>query len=119
MPNLIAYDICGVQPMSGPTVLIFAMRSRINAQDGNEALLFEEADTDFSARNKAGSSVSGNSHQLQHKRVLTQLYLTTLSVHQQVTQLVTGMSTAYAEALKATQVVTHLLRWHSQLRNQR
>ena len=58
MPNLIAYDICGVQPMSGPTGLIFAMRSRFNAQDGNEAL-FDEADTDFSARNKAGSSVSG------------------------------------------------------------
>ena len=35
MPNLIAYDICGVQPMSGPTGLIFAMRSRFNAQDGN------------------------------------------------------------------------------------
>ena len=47
MPNLIAYDIAGVQPMSGPTGLIFAMKSRYTAQDGTEAL-FDEADTDFS-----------------------------------------------------------------------
>ena len=48
MPNLIAYDICGVQPMSGPTGLIFALKSRYNAQSGPEAL-FQEADTKFSA----------------------------------------------------------------------
>jgi Major capsid protein Gp23. len=46
MPNLIAYDICGVQPMSGPTGLIFALRSRYNNQTGAEAL-FQEADTRF------------------------------------------------------------------------
>jgi len=46
MPNLIAYDICGVQPMTGPTGLIFAMRSRYAAQDGTEAL-FNEANTGF------------------------------------------------------------------------
>src|SRR5690554_5206746 len=38
MPNLIAYDICGVQPMSMPTGLIFALRSRYSSQDGLEAL---------------------------------------------------------------------------------
>ncbi len=47
MPNLIAYDICGVQPMTGPTGLIFAMKSRFTSQSGTEAL-FNEADTDFS-----------------------------------------------------------------------
>ena len=52
MPNLIAYDIAGVQPMTGPTGLIFAMRSRYTSQTGNEAL-FDEADTDFSSRNAA------------------------------------------------------------------
>ena len=53
MPNLIAYDIAGVQPMSGPTGLIFAMRSRYKAQDGTEAL-FDEAESQFSAAgNKA------------------------------------------------------------------
>jgi len=58
MPNLIAYDICGVQPMSGPTGLIFAMRSRFSSQSGTEAL-FDEADTDFSGRSAAGSSANG------------------------------------------------------------
>ena len=71
MPNLVAYDICGVQPMSGPTGLIFAMRSRYENQGGEEAL-FNEADTGFSAggdTNKGdyavragdGTSASGNS----------------------------------------------------------
>jgi hypothetical protein len=48
MPNLIAYDICGVQPMTGPTGLIFAMRSRYSTQGGTEAL-FNEANTSFSS----------------------------------------------------------------------
>jgi hypothetical protein len=47
MPNLIAYDIAGVQPMTGPTGLIFAMKSRYSTQTGTEAL-HNEADTDFS-----------------------------------------------------------------------
>ena len=55
MPNLIAYDICGVQPMTGPTGLIFAMRAKFTSQAGTEAL-FNEADTDFSSRNAAGDS---------------------------------------------------------------
>ena len=41
MPNLIAYDVCGVQPMTGPTGLIFAMRAKIQSQDGAEALVDE------------------------------------------------------------------------------
>ena len=60
MPNLIAYDIAGVQPMTGPTGLIFAMRSRYTNQSGTEAM-FDEADTDFSGRNAAGSAVDGYS----------------------------------------------------------
>jgi len=58
MPNLIAYDIAGVQPMTGPTGLIFAMRAKYASQAGTEAL-FNEADTDFSARNAAGDSTLG------------------------------------------------------------
>ena len=58
MPNLIAYDIAGVQPMSGPTGLIFAMRSRYASQSGTEAL-FNEADTEFSGSNAASSNVDG------------------------------------------------------------
>ncbi len=50
MPHLIAYDVCGVQPMTGPTGLIFAMKSHYSAQDGTEAL-HNEADTAFSGDN--------------------------------------------------------------------
>ena len=53
MPNLIAYDVCGVQPMSGPTGLIFALRSRYNNQFGDEAL-FQEAVTRFSGTPATG-----------------------------------------------------------------
>ena len=49
MPNLVAYDLAGVQPMTGPTGLIFAMRSRYTNQSGDEAL-FDEADSSFSAK---------------------------------------------------------------------
>ena len=58
MPNLMAYDVCGVQPMSGPTGLIFAMKSRYTSQAGDEAL-FNEADSAFSG--SAGSSQTGDS----------------------------------------------------------
>jgi hypothetical protein len=47
LPNLIAYDICGVQPMTGPTGLIFAMRSRYATQGGVEAF-YNEANSGFS-----------------------------------------------------------------------
>ena len=47
LPNLMAYDVCGVQPMTGPTGLIFAMKSHYTSKTGTEAL-FNEADTDFS-----------------------------------------------------------------------
>jgi hypothetical protein len=49
MPNLIAYDICGVQPMSGPTGMIFAMRAMYDGPDGPNEALFDEADVKFSA----------------------------------------------------------------------
>ena len=50
MPNLVAYDLAGVQPMNGPTGLIFAMRSRYATQSGEEAF-YNEADTAFSGQN--------------------------------------------------------------------
>ena len=52
LPNLIAYDVCGVQPMTGPTGLIFAMRSRYSTQTGTEAF-YNEANTFFSGSNSA------------------------------------------------------------------
>jgi len=56
VPNLIAYDICGVQPMTGPTGLIFAMRARYGSQAGDEAL-FNEADTDFAGTGTHANTV--------------------------------------------------------------
>ena len=53
MPNLIAYDVCGVQPMTGPTGLIFAMRSTYTSMEGAEALV-DEADSAHSANDAAG-----------------------------------------------------------------
>jgi len=52
MPNLVAYDICGVQPMSGPTGLIFAMKAHYEGRGGDEAL-FNEADSNFAAGSDA------------------------------------------------------------------
>ena len=57
LPNLIAYDVCGVQPMTGPTGLIFAMRTRYAGQSGTEAF-FNEANTGFAGANGGGAQVS-------------------------------------------------------------
>ena len=59
MPNLIAYDVCGVQPMTGPTGLIFAMKSKYLSQEGPEAL-FDEADSDFGADNATADATGGS-----------------------------------------------------------
>jgi len=58
MPNLIAYDVCGVQPMNGPTGLIFAMRSKYSSQGGTETF-FDEVDSAFSSQNSGGSLSGG------------------------------------------------------------
>jgi hypothetical protein len=60
MPNLMAYDICGVQPMTGPTGLIFAMRSNYGATrtaSGRTEALYNEANTSFSS---SGQNAEGN-----------------------------------------------------------
>jgi len=58
MPNLVAYDLAGVQPMNGPTGLIFAMRSRKGSQSGDETF-FDEVDTAFSAQNDGNGTTQG------------------------------------------------------------
>jgi len=60
MPNLVAYDLAGVQPMNGPTGLIFAMRSRYETQSGTEAL-FNEPDTAFSGQDDGFDLTGGMS----------------------------------------------------------
>ena len=57
MPNLVAYDLAGVQPMSGPTGLIFAMRSRYTSQSGSETF-YDEVDSAFSGQD-SGFDITG------------------------------------------------------------
>jgi len=94
MPNLIAYDICGVQPMTGPTGLIFAMRSKYTSQSGTEAL-FDEADSDFSSRNAAGDSTAGTG--VTEQRGANPAILNDSPAGEYTRGQ--GMTTAYAEAL--------------------
>jgi hypothetical protein len=99
MPNLIAYDICGVQPMSGPTGLIFAMRPRFSRQGGDEAL-YNEANTSHSAikgitanTTLGGAPLDGSAGALQAGSDPTaRASGSGYTVHQ-------GMSTATSEAL--------------------
>ena len=58
MPNLVAYDLAGVQPMNGPTGLIFAMRSRKGSQSGDETF-FDEVDTAFSGQDAGNDTTQG------------------------------------------------------------
>ena len=58
MPNLVAYDLAGVQPMNGPTGLIFAMRSRYTNQSGSEAF-YNEVDTAFSGQDDGFNLTNG------------------------------------------------------------
>jgi len=58
MPNLVAYDLAGVQPMNGPTGLIFAMRSKYTSTAGDEAF-FGEADTAFSGQDSGLDQTDG------------------------------------------------------------
>ncbi len=62
MPNLIAYDICGVQPMTGPTGLIFAMRSKYsNATNSAVETFYNEVNTSFST-SVTGANTLGQKH---------------------------------------------------------
>ncbi len=92
MPNLIAYDVCGVQPMTGPTGLIFAMRSSFTSQDGAEALV-DESMPDISNQNAAGSIGGGDVGASEtNPAVLNDASPGTYTS-------ATGMTTAQAEAL--------------------
>jgi hypothetical protein len=100
MPNLIAYDICGVQPMTGPTGLIFAMRSRYSTQGGTEAL-FNEANTTFSgssSSNSASRFVVGNASSGRSQEANDPTLRASAATSGSYT-VSTGMTRARAEAL--------------------
>ena len=96
MPNLMAYDICGVQPMSGPTGLIFAMKSRYGGgATGNREALFNEAETQFSG-DSASTHDSDNASGLN----VTNLDSDSTADDARLTNITgKGMTTAEAEKL--------------------
>ena len=59
MPNLLAYDLCGVQPMNGPTGLIFAMRSRYNNQTNGTEAFYNESNSAFSGQDSGFDVTTG------------------------------------------------------------
>jgi len=121
MPNLMAYDICGVQPMTAPTGLIFAMRSKYQSQTGAEAL-FQEAQPFAGSREGYGAEFGAASNQgyvLDSTNSVEPFSSGTRSVHgltgttagtAQNAALASydfrGMSTATAEALGSATGVT-------------
>lgn len=92
LPNLIAYDICGVQPMNGPTGLIFAMKSRYKTQAGTEAL-FNEANTAFSSQNVGFNMAGVGAHPDSNTNPVQAMS------ESNTYQVGVGMTTAQAEAL--------------------
>jgi len=111
MPNLVAYDICGVQPMTGPTGLIFAMKARYNdypsaGREGKTEALFNEADTKYSNDNQV---VADGPLAARNNDPFNGSYATdTGAVCQQQVQ-------KHLETLKHQTVS---LKWHSALRKQ-
>jgi hypothetical protein len=89
MPNLIAYDIAGVQPMTGPTGLIFAMRSKYGTANSANEAFYSEADTDYSGAGNHTTAGTGSGS--------TNTVASPASANTG-----TAMSTATAEALGTT-----------------
>jgi hypothetical protein len=95
MPNLVAYDICGVQPMTGPTGLIFAMKARYNddvdaTRDNKSEALHNEARSDYSASPQTTSTSVGSDPIGDPFDTSSPSYASTTGA---------GMSTASAESL--------------------
>jgi hypothetical protein len=107
MPNLIAYDICGVQPMTGPTGLIFALRPSYNAQLAAQAnattygeAFYTEANTGFSIVGQNGTTLGNANSDV--GGVYGVSNTTVVSGNSQLYNFAGGMTTAQAEALGAT-----------------
>ena len=95
MPSLIAYDIAGVQPMTGPTGLIFAMKARYTDQSGTEAL-FNEANTAFAMQAAGGAATQTG------EDVISAITTTNYSVqHGMTTSTAEGLGNAYTPTVNA------------------
>ena len=108
MPNLIAYDLCGVQPMNGPTGLIFAMRSRYTNQSGTETF-YNEVDSAFSGQDSGFNNTEGwtngavgmgtTAQQGTNPSVLSPTNQTANATGADIYNVGQGMRTDYAESL--------------------
>jgi len=99
MPNLMAYDIAGVQPMNGPTGLIFAMKTRYTGTrtTGSEAL-YNEADSGFSGRRQGQATAAGSNSV--HSGTMGDIFADDLASGSDMTfEAGTGMKTTLAETL--------------------
>ena len=94
MPQLIAYDVCGVQPMSGPTGLIFALRARTDSQSGAE-LLYNEAGHTTQDKTSGAATGTGDIKNVPGLLIHTD---GTANVSANVYSSTTGMTTAAGEA---------------------
>ena len=96
MPNLVAYDIVGVQPMTGPTGLVFAMKSNYGAQDGSGGeALFDDVKTGFGSKEGNGTGVTGEGTLNSSTGEIASGFTVT-----------TGSTTAQAEAQGTSEVAT-------------
>jgi len=109
MPNLVAYDLAGVQPMSGPTGLIFAMRSKYTSQANANEAFYDEADTSFSGQNVGRNLQPTNSDPnaglgttQQHAGSNPAALNPTGTASSTVYDVGQGMTTAQSEALSGT-----------------
>ena len=108
MPNLIAYDLCGVQPMNGPTGLIFAMRSRYTSQAGTETF-YNEVDSAYSGQDSGFNNTLGwsdvtvgmgtTAQQGTNPSVLSPTNQTANASGSDIYNVGQGMRTDYAESL--------------------
>ena len=102
LPNLIAYDVCGVQPMTGPTGLIFAMRTKYESMNGTEAF-YNEANTGFAGLGTAQTDLAVGG-------------TPPTAVFTSNAAPVQAMTTGRAEALGDNTAATLSKKWPSQLK---
>ena len=114
MPNLMAFDVAGVQPMSGPTGLIFAMKSHYTNQSGTEALGLAEADTDFSG---TGSHPAGVGMSTAAGEVITPAEMAFSIDKTAVTAKTRALAASYSMELAQDLKAVHGLSAESELAN--
>ena len=99
MPNLIAYDVCGVQPMTGPTGLIFALTPRYDTQNSGAVAFYNEANTGQSTYGNSNTLTTVGASNVGNYAVNTSIVY---SGNSQLYNFAGGATTAVAEQLGST-----------------